>query len=311
LNFVIYSPSTIADLIGYSIRIVRSNARTCVKLLLWPSVVELVGKIVMLIGVNMLHSVQAKGSSGLLLTVDAGLLTFVGVMIQFVAEFFLTMRQLALFRVLAGYSNSYNEAYAFVTKRKFFLLATIMATCVLTTVVLIFWLSIIGILVALVAKKVLIAVCVTAALIALVGLLVSTFLVSQPSVFLCPALAIEDRSFQQLVGWCFQICIKTFWRTPGFASLLTVVFLLLWSAISIPEEILRGLDWSRIHYLGGRTWDEQHLYVEVFASVWSSGASLLLSPFFYFSTGFYYLDVRMRTDGLDITKRIETLSNPL
>ena len=86
--------------------------------------------------------------------------------------------------------------------------------------------------------------------------------------------------------------------------------MIIWVIFSVPQEILCGFDLVRIHYMGGHTSDMPHVCCDVLGNVWNSGASMLMSPFFTFCAGFYYLDVRMRAEGLDITRRLEILANP-
>jgi hypothetical protein len=289
------------------VRLARDNARTCVKILLWPSLVELVGKIIILIGLN---TVLMGGHHNMLMAAGGIITCGIGVLIAVGAELFLTLRQLALFRLLAGYSASFKEAYAFVAERKFLLIAAVIGTYMLTMTAIFFWCVVIGFSTAFVAKKILLAVSVTAALIGVIGLCVSIVLTSLPIMMLAPALAIEDRSFGQIAKWSVSICLKTFWRTVGFSSLLTIVVLILSSVLNLPPSLISGFEYMR-NYFAGDVSKAPNLYVQIFASVWRSGVNLFLSPMLFFSIGFYYLDLRMRTEGLDITRRIEALSKPL
>jgi hypothetical protein len=264
----------------------------------------------MIVGLSGMHMSTAKAPGALLMMCGAILLACVGVLIQCVADLILTMRQLALFRFIAGYSKTYDEAYAFVTKRKYSLLATLGCTGVVTTVSIVVGLFVTAFLGYFATKNFFFIASVVGIFVTLSGLLIFLFLVSQPSMFICPALAIEDRPFLELVGWSFQILFKTFWRTLGFVQLLTVVFLIVWVIFSVPQETLWAFDWIRIHHMGGHMSDMPHVCCEVWGNIWNSGASMLMSPFFTFCAGFYYLDVRMRAEGLDITRRLEILANP-
>lgn len=304
MNLAISTPSSVADIIGYSVRLARDNVRTCIKILIWPSLVELVGKIIMLIGLN---AVLAGGHHNMLMAAGGIFTCGIGVLIAFGAELFLTLRQLALFRLLAGYSASFKEAYAFVAERKFLLIAAVIGTYILTMTAIFFWCVVIGISMAFVVKKILLGVSVTSALIGVIGLCVSIVLTSLPVMIIAPALAIEERSFGQIVGWSFKICVRTFWRTAGFASLITIVVLILSSVLNLPTSVLSGFEYAR-NYFAGDVSKAPNLYIQIFASIWRSAMSLILSPMLFLGIGFYYLDLRMRTEGLDISRRIEALS---
>jgi hypothetical protein len=275
---------------------------------LWPSLVELVGKIIILFGINTLIT----GGHGNMLLAAGGLFTcFIGVVIGVGAELFLTLRQLALFRLLAGYSASFKDAYDFVSKRKFLLIAAVVGTYILSLVAIFFWCVVIGFSMAFVARKILLAVSLTVSLIGMVGLFVSIILSSLPVMIVAPALAIEDRPFTQIIGWSFRMCARTFWRSLGFASLITIVVLILSSVLNIPPSILSAIELARNYFGGQDATKAPNLYIQIFASVWRSGANMILSPMFFLGVGFYYLDLRMRTEGLDITRRVESLSKPV
>jgi hypothetical protein len=290
------------------VRLARDNARTCIKILLWPSLFELVGKIVILIGLN---TVITSGHHSMLLAAGGGFTAFIGTLFAVGAELFLTLRQLALFRMFAGYSDSFKDAYTFVAQRKWLLIASVIATYSVTMVAIFFWCVVIGFSMAFAAKKVFLAISVTAALIGLIGLFVSVLLTTLPIMLIVPALALDQRPFGQMVGWCIKICAKTFWRTVGFSTLLTIVVVILSSVLNIPPSILTGLEFAKNYFGGGDPSKAPSLYLQIFASVWRSGANMILSPMIFFGVGFYYLDLRMRTEGLDITKRIEALSKPV
>ncbi len=307
MKTAVSNPSSVADLIGYSVRLARDNARTCVKLLFWPTLVELVGKIVILIGLNTITT----GHNNMLLAAGGGLTALIGMVIAVGAELFLTLRQLALFRLFAGYSGSFKEAYAFVAERKWLLIAAVFATYTVTMVAIFFWCVVIGFSMAFVAKKVFLWVSVTAALVGVIGLFASVLLTTLPIMLIVPALAVDLRPFAQMVGWCVKICLRTFWRTIGFSALLTIVVVILSSVLNIPPSILTGLEFMRNYFGGGDPSKAPNLYLQIFASVWRSGANMILSPMLFFGVGFYYLDLRMRTEGIDIARRVEALSDPV
>ncbi len=306
MNSIISSPSSVADLIGYSVRVVRSNARTFVKILLWPSIVELAGKIIILIGINTL---LVSGHGNLLAAAGAIFTCFIGVLIGVGAELFLTLRQLAMFRFLSGYSASFKEAYAFVAERKFLLIVSAVGTYFLSFMAIVFWMLFLAFSMAFVAKKILLFVSVSAVLIGIFGLFMSIILTTLPIMFIVPALAVDERPFSQIVKWSFKTCFVTFWRSMGFASLITIVLVILQLVLNEPPSILSGIEFAQ-NYLGGHDMAAKvpNLYLQVFASVWRSGANIILSPIAFFSMGFYFLDLRMRQEGLDITRRVESLS---
>ena len=302
---IVTNPSSVADIVGYSVRLARENARMLIKILLWPSLVELLGKIVTLMGINALIT----AGPGNMFIVAGGLLTCaIGGSVALAAEFFLTMRQLALLRMFTGFESDFQDAYKFVWKKKFQLLAVVAGSYVLFFIAIFTWSVQIGLSIAFMTNKNFAIFAFASACWGILFLMLFMFWSMLPVVLLAPALVIENRPFSRLISWTMKMAFKSLVRSTYFLLLLGIALFLLSSVLNIPPSIFSMIELST-NYLGPHASAKApNLYGQIFASVWRSVANMVISPIAFFGIGFYYLDLRMRTDGYDISRRLELMS---
>lgn len=270
-----------------------------------PTLVELLGKIISLLGINaFLHAGHDKA-----FIVAGGVLTlFIGGVTCLIAEFFLTMRQLALIRIYAGFADNFQDAYKFVSTKKFQLITSIAGTYVLTCVALIFWGIEIGICAALTANKALILFTLPGLLLGMVGLVVSMILACFPLTLVIPGLAIESESYSKLLARTFRLGMKNIVRFTYFFLFFTLCLALISSILNIPSTVasMAELVGSYLSAKGGGS-AAPNLFSQIFGGVWRSIASLVISPMAFLGCGLFYVDLRMRAEGFDITRRLESL----
>ncbi len=305
MNTAMTNPSSAGDIIGFSCRLARDNARFLIRTLLYPSLVELVGKVIMLIGVNAL----INAGQGNMFLVAGGIFTIaIGGVIGLGAEFFLTMRQLAIFRMYAGYDSDFNDAYKYVWKKKFQLLAAVAGTNALLTILIFFWSIEIGVSVALMVNKSIQILGFIAACFGIIMILFSMLWSAIPIVLMAPALVIEQRPFSQMISRVFKMSFKHMLRASLFILLLSVVIALLSSVLNLPPTILSMVELATTYLNSHSMAKAPNLAVQIIASVWRSGANMVLSPMVFFAFGFFYIDLCMRTEGFDISRRLELMS---
>jgi hypothetical protein len=270
-----------------------------------PTLVELVGKIISLLGINaFMHSNQ-----GNVFLVAGGVLTlFIGGMVCLIAEFFLTLRQLALIRLYTGYADNFSDAYKFVGTKKLQLVTSIAGTYLLTGLALGFWSVEIGICAALTSNKALIAFTIPGLIIGLVGLIVSMIVACFPLTLVIPGLAIESETYSKLLAHTFRLGTRNMVRFVWFFVFFSLCLALISSVLNIPSTIasLVELAASYMSAQGGAA-PNPNLMSQIFGGVWRSVSSLVLSPMTFFGCGLFYVDLRMRAEGLDITHRLESL----
>ena len=268
-----------------------------------PTLVELVGKIISLLGINaFMHAGQ-----GNVFIVGGGILTlFVGGCVCLGAEFFLTLRQLALIRLYTGYADSFDEAYKFVGTKKFQLITSISGTYLLTATALFFWSVEIGICAALTSNKALIPITIPGLIIGLFGLVISLIIACFPLTLVIPGLAIESEPFTKLLGHAFRLGAKNMVRFVYFFIFFSLCLAIISSVLNIPSTVasLVEIGTSYLSAQGGAT-PTPNIYSQIFGSIWRSVSSLVLSPMAFLGCGLFYVDLRMRAEGLDIVHRLE------
>jgi len=303
------SPSSAADIIGFSVRLARDNARLLMRILLWPTLIELLGKILTLMGIN---AYLVNAGHGNWFAVAGGVvLCLIGGAIALGAQFFLTLRQLALFRMYAGFDENFKDAYRYVLGKKFQLLAALFATYLLSTTFFFAWVIEVFVSTLLMANKALAIFGFAAACWGIILIFFSMVWSLLPLVMIAPALSIEQRPFTQLIGRGVKLSLNHLIRATYFLFLLGVVLICLSYVLNIPPAIAQAIELSTTYFTEHAFARVPNLALQIFASAWRSAASMLLSPMAFFACGFFYLDLRMRTEGFDIARRLELLSSRL
>ena len=302
---IVTTPSSVADIVGFSIRLARDNVRFLVKILFWPSLIELVGKVISLIGIN---AIMTAGQGNMFVVAGVVMTITVGGTVGLGAEFFLSLRQLALVRMFMGYEDNFEDAYKFIWKKKFQLLFAIAATNALFIVSLLTWSVEVGVSVALMTNKALALLAFVGACWGLILLMFSMLWSVLPVVLIAPALAVETRPFSQMLSKTVKLGFGNAIRATYFLLLLGLVLFFLSSVLNIPPTVFSMIELGT-NYLGGHPAAKApNLFGQIFASVWRSAANMVMSPMAFFASALFYIDLRMRADGLDITRRLELLS---
>jgi hypothetical protein len=299
-------PRSIGDIVGDAIRLCRSNIPFLLRRLLIPSLVELAGKVLLVAGLNII----AANKGDIVAVIAAAIACFIGMIVATIAEFFLTLCQLSIFRFFAGFATTYEEAYRFVWAKKFEVLGVVLLTYTAMTAAVLFWCIELGISIALLSMKALVVVGFIALIWGLVGLCLTLIWAILPFSLVAPALAIEQRPFTTVISKNLSLAFSSLLRATGFIIFIGLVLGLLSSVFNLPPAILMGID--MIHnWVELRAFNKPlNIYIQLFANIWRTAANMLLSPIAFMSCGFFYLDLRSRAQGLDIDRRLESLKEP-
>jgi hypothetical protein len=307
LEAILKNPSSVGDLIGFAMRICRQQFVSLIRILLVPSIIELVGKIVFLYGIHILLS----GNGKFPLMLQSGILIVVGLIISMIAEFFLTLRQLALVRLYGGFASDYADAYAFVSRKKFFILATLLGTNTVYSFVVMFWCFELGISIFFLKTKAVALVAAVFVFFGLIGLLISLILTGLPLCVMVPAVACENREFTTVVVNALKLAYSNIFRTMLFLVLLVVCIYGLSMVLNLPPLVVTFVEYAKIVMeQKGHEIPQPGFISQVFATFWRSCTQMLVSPMLFIACGFYYLDLRMRQEGLDLQLRLKDLALP-
>jgi hypothetical protein len=306
LDVILRSPSSVGDLIGFAMRICRRQVWSLFRILLVPSIIELIGKIVSIYGLHILLASATNKNPAL---IQGCSFVAIGIIVCLVSEFFLTLRQLALVRLYGGFATNYEEAYRFVSAKKFFVLAVLLGTNTVYSFVAMFWLFELGISGYFLKTKAIMLVAAAFLLFGLVGLIVSLILAGLPLCVMVPAVACENREFTTVVVNAIKLVYSHVVRTILFLIVLLVCVYGLSTVLNLPPLVVTAIEYGKIlmekHH---QTVPQIGLFSQVFASFWRSCTQMLISPMTFIACGFYYLDLRMRQEGLDLKLRLEELS---
>jgi hypothetical protein len=290
------------------VRIARQQALQLIRILLVPSIFELIGKICILFGVQLLAS---KDHANLLNSIPNGLLLLVGLLVCAIAEFVLTLRQLALVRLYLGVAQSYEEAYEFVFQRKFTVLSGIAVIYGLMVFALVFWSVEIGLCSVFLKQGALAVFAAIAILFGVLSLLGSILVVSLPASVVFSAIALDRRTFATVISNVVRLVFSSFLRTIYFNLALIVCVLAISNVLNAPPLIVTAIEYTRNAWAGHVTHDplkQVSMFAQVFASVWRSCTNMVVSPIVFLSCGFYYFDLRIRRDGLDLSLQLKDLA---
>lgn len=295
---------SVGDTIGDSVRLCRNQLPQLIKILLVPTIVEIIGKSVLVWGA----SNELTRLTSLPHILFGILLVLAGTVVALIADLYLTLRQLSFLRVINGFAGSYEEAYAFLKRRKWQVILVFVLFYVALVAFVAFWATLIILVV--LSKQVIPTAFVAAAIcFCIVGIIVCSGLVGVPLCIIIPSVACEDRPIFTLIGRGLASWSRSFWRTVLFAALLAICVAALSTALCLPADALYFFEYARAGIVSGRTPTSADIsiYAQVLSSIWHSLVNMFLSPIVFVANGFFYLDLRARKEGLDLTRTIEAV----
>ena len=296
----IAAPSSVGDVIGQAFRLCRANIKFLARIQLMPTIIELIGNLLIVVGAHSLASGDTSHIWQNLIMIVPGLL------LRLIGDFFLTMRHLAVIRWFTGFDSNYKDAYAYVWKRKFYLVFAVLAIYMILSAAVLFWAIIMGVSLFLVKMKSLAILAGLGIFGSMFAMIFSIFGLSLPLVLLIPAIACESSDFSTLFGDGLNMTLRNFFRILGFSLLLAIAIYVLAAALDTVPIIVTLVEYARAIIAGGAKGMPKtlNLYTSIFSSVWRSGSNMFVSPMVFVACGLFYADLRMRLEGLDLVKAI-------
>lgn len=287
------SPQTTGDLIGRAIRTYRSNLIPWARLLLWPTIGVLVGRVIIQLAGYFASESNATDDLARSAPFFACLLG--GLVIVFVFKWLLLTRQLALVRLSTGFSNNFDDAFNFIKSRQLTMFGTI--------VVCVFMILAVGMLWAL--ELIFFAILLKWSMIAAIGIAVGAagLIISELFIYFTLYLSLAslacDENADSSRG--FNIANKSRFRTLFAGALITLTVFLLAIPMSSPAFIFIVIDSLR---LGPASGTHHPYYWQVVLAAWETLVEMLTSPLIFLSYGFYYYDLRLRFEGVDVLEQL-------
>ena len=299
-------PQGLLDLIGMSFRLWRRNFGFIVRVLIWPSIILMIGNTGLQCCFTYIQSFAHDIPKGILLFVASLVFLIVGAIR-------LGVVLLALLRITNGFAIDWPAAMAYAWKRISWLVGLCTLTSLMSILVMGVWFFLFGISIAIAqtgpAGQVA-AIC--AMLISGLGFTVTIILLSLYWCLLMPILACEDTTFFGVLGRSFQMLVRHFLRVLGFGCVIYMVMIAAAVPVSLPVALASAGDIAYRQITTGSYGDgSPSLFVVIFAQFWETLTQMVLRPVTTFAFGLLYLDLRHRADGLDLRRRLRQLKEQL
>lgn len=298
-------PQSVGDLIGRSFRLYRSHLSLLFRILIGPTTVAACGALGVQFFLSKLMESTAARTDVLPYAVIG--ISFIVVLI---AKWILTIRQLALVRMAAGFDSNYATAHTWLNKRKWRVL--LLASAIFGATVLVVGVWTIELVLATQLLKGNTAETLLASaglLLAPIGTAFSILLIMLLSFITFSAFACEDQRLSTIINRGFSLAFGDFWRTVAFGLLLyaTVVFTTI--PLSLPLVAASAFDMYQHSLTSSADYDgyQMPLHLMVVSHVWEALINMLLWPVAFMAFGLFYHDLRLRQEGLDIRKELDVL----
>lgn len=307
------NPQSVGDIIGRAVRVFRNNIPLIFKSLITPSIFLMAGSFAIQYTLSY-GVVDVAKTSNWVYGIVLAVIFFVGWVTATIGSWVVSLRQLALVRLFLGFSPDWKSADQNLWGKKWTLVGLYMFTVMIFSCIFGLWfiqLGFVGVFVGLLKDHPtalglvsvigfavwLLGVCFTGGLgfmVVMVG-------------FSC--MACEDVPFFTIMGRAFRLTFSNFWRSLGFGFVLTCVMTSLYYPLALPVVALSLADYFRAGVSAANAETYQvPLYILAVDQVWEALTGILLRPILFLSFGYYYFDVRLRREGLDIARRLTRMS---
>ena len=287
------NPQTIGDLVGRAVRVYRANIRQWAPLLLWPTITVLVGRVVYQTSAFSFQQNQSHlPSLGFLIS---------GLGIVMLGKWWLCLKLLAFVRFSNRFAGTLDDAMSYMRRRKWTLAGIAILCLTIFSAVSVLWL--LEIIAAAVLLKIALAPAIFAMVFGFLGLVVSFAFMIFAFFLSIVALACEDSGVTTLLSRGFTLSSKSFWRTMWCGLIAAITVNLLATPLWLPLSILGSLDAVR----GAGMVQGLPLHWQVTVVAWETLIEMITQPILLLAYGFYYYDLRLRYEGIDVLESLETI----
>ena len=291
---------TVGDLIGRAIRIYRLNLKTWLPLLLWPTIICVLGRVILQGSL-----VALPETDDTFISIACGFAALAGIALVIVTKWILLVRQLAFVRLANGFSDSLSESLSYMSRRQWSVLgASVLVSCILTAVVGLWFLELIasGLLY---RRDSILAIPSSLGIIfgIFAGALSCSFIYYVMFIIFA-GIACESSGLTTLVSRGFKLAGKAVFRTLYLGFLIWLTAYLISFPLWLPPLILIGLDALRIGSELNLSQDVP-MHWQVISSAWEPLVEMVIWPITFLSYGFFYYDLRLRQEAVDVSLHLE------
>ncbi len=291
---LLISPQTTGDLIGRAIRVYRRNMLRWAPLLILPTVVVLIGRVIYHVSAPLIKTDTWTAILGICLAV-AVVLT---------GKWWLLIKLLSFVRLTTGFASSLQQASVDIRSRKWQIAGIFGIWLLVLTAVSSVW--ILELIAATVLLKVIVLPALLAVFLGVLGFFMTTAFLIFALFLSFVTLACEKEGVSAYLSRGFGMATKSFLRTLvcGIAIGITVNALAM--PLWIPVSLAGALDAIRTgNTLSSATTIPIHW--QVMLSVWETLIEMITQPIYCLAFGFYYYDLRLRFEGIDLTEALANL----
>lgn len=291
---------SIGDLIGRAIRVYRINVIEWAKVLIWPTVAITLGRGMVAAGAAGIGKDMSMQGIAMLV------LMLLGMGVTLIARWFLVVRILSFVRLSTGFAQNLTEAVAYTKKRMWSILGVIVLTISVAMAVVTLWL--LEIVASIFLYNVIVIPAIIGIVAGVIGIVVSLgFVFIAMEVALC-AMACEQGSITTLISKAFAMCSKVVFRALGAGFMIWLTVFVLATPLWLPIWLVLGVDMVR---LGPEafTGNSVPLHWNLLLSVWESLIDMVCAPISYLCYGFFYYDLRLRSEGVDLVQNLDALKS--
>lgn len=233
-------------------------------------------------------------------------LFIVGLVVFALAWWVLGLRLLALIRLALNFSPTLEHAKEYMWRRKWGVMGVYFSCLAIFTSAIVAWAVVIGFGVMLGGTRS--AASALAAIVGFFGMMISLALYLIVGHLALVLIACEDESVPVIVGKALSIMFNHFWRACAFGIIFGLTFSIISYPLALPVAAITFFD-AMQHGLtsGGAGKYEPPLYILVLAQSWESLIGMYLRPLVALAFGLFYYDLRLRSEGLDLKRKLENM----
>ncbi|MBI1269642.1 hypothetical protein GC174_04335 [bacterium] len=292
---------SVGDMIGRAIRVYRLNLRSWVPILIWPTIICMVGRVLFQGATAYIPVVEGK----LPLQIGLAAAAFVGLTIWFLAKWVIIVRQLAFVRIANGFSDSLTEALDYMKSRQWSVAGIFVVLSFIMSAVGGLW------LLELIASGMLYKRDTLLALVSTTGLgfgfivgFLSLSFIYYVQFIILSGIACEKIGLTAMISRGFKLASKAVFRTLylGLMISLTVYFISI--PLWLPPLLLIGLDALRVG-ADLNLAEEIPIFWQVISSAWEPLVEMIIWPISSLTFGYFYYDLRLRQEAVDVILHLD------
>jgi len=226
----------------------------------------------------------------------------VGFFVVITGKWYLLQKQLAFVRYATGFSPTLDDALAYLKKRKWAILG--MSTLCGFIFVAVFMLWTLEIIAAGVLVKVLPGPALAAIIFGVVGFVISFVFIIIAFLLSLTALSCEPGNVTALLSRGFTLSSKSFFRTLFIGFVAAVTVNLIATPLWMPVMFIGAIDTVRT---GGMQSGVLPIHWQVVIAAWETLVEMVTQPILFLAYGFYYYDLRLRYEGIDVVETLDAL----